>query len=399
MSLRFAKLTRLAIRALPAGAKLTEHGIVVERLSNGDARYSVNVMVDRQRIHRVVGRESDGVTREQAERLIEKLRTDAREGRLNLPKGRKVALSFAEAGDAYLQRLEEEGGKSIPRKTQHLRDRLNPHFGKHRIDAISDFLVKSFIKSRRDAGAEPGTINRELATLSHMLRSAVRWKWIARDRVPAIERLKEGDGRIIALSPEQCERLVDAAVADQDRDLWLFVLVCLHTSMRHGEARRLKWEHFDAHRRRFYIPEAKAGEREQPVTAELAKVLAAEMKARRVKEGYLFGPGPGSKSEYRHTFRKAFRRAAARAELNPNLVTPHVMRHTAITQLVKARVDLPTIQRVSGHRTLAMVLKYTHIDGAHIDDAVDRLAMPVPGGKRTKKSEPPDQAKVRRIRG
>lgn len=224
----------------------------------------------------------------------------------------------------------------------------------------------------------------------------MRWKWITKDRVPAIERLKEGDGRVIALSPDQCARLVDAAVADQDPDLWLFVLICLHTSMRHGEARRLQWEHFDAHRRRFYIPEAKAGEREQPVTAELAKILSAEMKSRGVSKGYLFAPGAGSETEYRHTFRKAFRRAAERAGLDPDLVTPHVMRHTAIARLVKARVDLPTIQRVSGHKTLAMVLKYTHVDGAHIDEAVDLLEMPVP--RTARKAAAPAKTKVRQIR-
>jgi site-specific recombinase XerD len=51
-------------------------------------------------------------------------------------------------------------------------------------------------------------------------------------------------------------------------------------------------------------------------------------------------------------------------------VTPHVMRHTAITKLVQAGVDLPTVQRVSGHKTLAMVLRYTHVHGRHIDDPI-----------------------------
>jgi site-specific recombinase XerD len=32
------------------------------------------------------------------------------------------------------------------------------------------------------------------------------------------------------------------------------------------------------------------------------------------------------------------------------------MRHTAITNLVKAGVDLPTIQKISGHKRLAMVI-------------------------------------------
>ena len=64
------------------------------RQDDGDGRYTVNIMVDGQRIHRVIGKESEGVTRKQAEEFIEKVRTDARQGRLNLPKGRKLTLGF-----------------------------------------------------------------------------------------------------------------------------------------------------------------------------------------------------------------------------------------------------------------------------------------------------------------
>jgi site-specific recombinase XerD len=38
-----------------------------------------------------------------------------------------------------------------------------------------------------------------------------------------------------------------------------------------------------------------------------------------------------------------------RAWLDPEFVTPHMMRHTAITAPVQAGVDLPTIQKISGH--------------------------------------------------
>ncbi len=88
MTLRFLRLDRPSIRRLKTGEKLTEHGITAECLDDGDVRYSVNIMVDGARIHRVVGRESEGVTRTQAEDFIEKVRTEAREGRLSLPKGR-----------------------------------------------------------------------------------------------------------------------------------------------------------------------------------------------------------------------------------------------------------------------------------------------------------------------
>jgi integrase len=48
MAGRFSRLDRSSIRRLQAGAKLAEHGIVVERLADGDCRYAVNIMVDRE---------------------------------------------------------------------------------------------------------------------------------------------------------------------------------------------------------------------------------------------------------------------------------------------------------------------------------------------------------------
>src|SRR5690606_3919833 len=111
MALKFARLTRPALRTLEAGQRIHEHGITAERQQNGDIRYSINIMVDGQRIHRVIGRESDGITREQAERAIETFRTKAREGRLDLAKGRKTHRSFTEAAREYVTRLEETTGE------------------------------------------------------------------------------------------------------------------------------------------------------------------------------------------------------------------------------------------------------------------------------------------------
>ncbi|MGH8615706.1 MAG: hypothetical protein ACREYF_27745 [Gammaproteobacteria bacterium] len=63
MTIRFSRLTRLACRNLAPGDKISEHGITFERLATGDGRYTVNVMVDGVRVHRVIGKETDGVTR------------------------------------------------------------------------------------------------------------------------------------------------------------------------------------------------------------------------------------------------------------------------------------------------------------------------------------------------
>ncbi len=73
-------------------------------------------MVDGQRIQRAIGKESEGVTRTQAEEFIAQARTHAREQRLSLPKGRKLAIGFSEAADEYLARLRSSDGKNYRQK-------------------------------------------------------------------------------------------------------------------------------------------------------------------------------------------------------------------------------------------------------------------------------------------
>lgn len=380
MSLRFSRLTRPKVRALSSGKKISEHGITAERLTNGDIRYSINVMIDRQRIHRVIGRDSEGVTRKQAERAIEVLRTRAREDRLDLPKGKKTHKTLAEAAKEYLQRLTEtlgegqKGFKDLPNKRRILQNYLIPYFGKRRADQVTSFLVKHYQRKRIDDGAKIASINRELATLSHLMNTMVRWKWIKETDRPEINKEDEPRKKIVVLSNENAEALFKAAVGDQDPCAWLFVAIGLNTAMRHSEILRIAWDDIDLEHRRIYIQEAKAGQRIQPITAALAQVLEQERRNRIVGQQYLFpATRSGTKTPYRRDMDRQFQRAVIRAKLDPSKVTPHVMRHTGITKLVEAGIDLPTIQRISGHKTLAMVLRYVHLSDDHIDRSIDTI--------------------------
>jgi site-specific recombinase XerD len=85
-----------------------------------------------------------------------------------------------------------------------------------------------------------------------------------------------------------------------------------------------------------------------------------------------------AKVGHRTRMDRPFKRAVTAAGLDPDTVTPHVMRHTAITNLVKSGADLPTIQKISGHRTLSMVLRYTHVHGGHIDRAIAAIGRTLP---------------------
>jgi len=64
--------------------------------------------------------------------------------------------------------------------------------------------------------------------------------------------------------------------------------------------------------------------------------------------------------------RKQFRRVVEAAGLDPEEIVWHTLRHTAITHLAQAGVDLSTVKRISGHKTLSMVERYSHQNGDHI---------------------------------
>jgi len=371
MSKTFIKLTRPNMRKLVPGEKISENGIAFERLPN-DGVFTVNIMVDGQRIHRVVGRESEGTPRTQAEDFIAKIRNDAKHDRLSLPKGRKVALSFRDAAAKYLDRLRESGGKDMVSKTYQLRLHLVPFFGDTPLSKISTFNIEQYKRHRRQGAntAQPGTVNRELAVLSHLFNQAVDWGWITH-RPGKIKRFSENSGRIVYLTAEQITRLVECAKRDANETIYPFIVIGLETSMRRSEILSIRRENIDIERRVIYLPHAKAGPREQPITKRLADFLAGYLDALPPSE-WLF-PSIAAQSGHVMDVKKSFRRVVKAAGLDIKQVVKHTLRHTAITHLVQSGVDLPTVQRISGHKTLSMVARYAHQNGEHIQSAMDKL--------------------------
>jgi len=292
MKRRAGALTKDAVKRLTTGETLSEAGITVQRLKDGDIRWNINIMVAGRRVHRVIGRESEGAGRADREAFIERVRTEERAERLQLPTGRKTWLSFRQVSERYLKRMEEGAGRNLRAKRQHLNQHLVPFFGDQRADTLTKFTLDRYKRKRLDAKAAPGTVNRELASLKHMLRDAVAAKDLK--TVPCtFEMLKEPKGRTVVLSDAEADKLLKGAIGDQDPDTWLFVAFGLNTAMRHQEILRARFDEIDWDRGRLHIGKAKAGGREQPLTPALVAILKREREQRTDKDGYIFQPrGP-----------------------------------------------------------------------------------------------------------
>ncbi|MDP1565441.1 MAG: tyrosine-type recombinase/integrase [Polaromonas sp.] len=92
----------------------------------------------------------------------------------------------------------------------------------------------------------------------------------------------------------------------------------------------------------------------------------------------LFGqrlfPSPAAREGRTVNLDKPFRRCVLAAGLDVKQVVRHTLRHTTITHLVQAGVDLPAVKRISGHKILSMGECYSYQNGGHTQPAMDRLS-------------------------
>ncbi len=183
---------------------------------------------------------------------------------------------------------------------------------------------------------------------------------------------RENNRRTFVISADEEERLLQAALADSNSYVWLFTKLGLATGLRHSEMLNARFENFDPSRRRLRVKVKGGKRRNQPLTRGITAVLQRELEMAEDPNGWIF-PNPRAASGHLERIVMAFRRTVARAGLDPKVVTPHVMRHTAITRLAEAGADVKTIQEFSGHESLEMVMRYAHAQDRTVDRALDRM--------------------------
>jgi integrase len=151
--------------------------------------------------------------------------------------------------------------------------------------------------------------------------------------------------------------------------------LALETGMRRGEQYSMEWDRVDLERRQLLLLKTKNGTaRVVILTASAVKALE-ELRQRRNPDSKWvcltrYGePMVSPRAWFELVMEEAIKK-------NPALhdVTWHIFRHTYISRLVMAGVDLRTVQELAGHKDIKMTTRYAHLAPSHKLAAVDRLA-------------------------
>jgi integrase len=210
-----------------------------------------------------------------------------------------------------------------------------------------------------------------LATLRRMGRKLVEWG-VMKTAFPVPKLGRERNERTRIVSEEEAQKLLKSALSDPHPYIWLFIKIGLATALRHSEILRMRFDHFDPARRRIKVLTKGGRWREQPLTRSITDLLVQLKRSSQAPDGWIFPSENGRHGHIPH-LSATFRRCVERAGLDPRKITPHTMRHTAITRLAIAGADIKTIQSFSGHESLQMIMRYAHPVDHAIDSALDKL--------------------------
>jgi len=284
------------------------------------------------------------------------------------PKSRVSFNEYAESFKTNYLEVERKNCQSDVYRLNHLAD----YFLGKMLDEIDSEMIRQLKKERLENGNSERTVNRYMALLKRLFNLAIEQGYAKENPVKQVKFYSERDThRSRVLSNAEEIRLL----AESPDYLRCIVLIALHTGLRYGEIKRLKWNHVDFDRKEITVEKTKGKcVRFIPMNRILLQKLGVLKK--------LAGRG-----EYVFSFRSirtAFENACKRAKISGFVF--HDLRRTFGTRLLEQGTDIVTIQRLYGHSSLMVTQLYLHPDDKLGREAVIRLA-----------AEPNERAEIERI--
>lgn len=265
-------------------------------------------------------------------------------------------VTVAEIIDRYL--VEVTPSKRNIREETRLLGKIKEEFGVYFLSAIQAKHVAAWRDRMVNAGRAGSTINHHVNTLSTVIDTAIKeWGYVlAANPCSLIKRAKAGKSRDRRLVGEEESRLLDACGKSTNPWIVPAVKIALETAARQSELLSLVWSDVDLARcvarvRGIDGRDTKNEDpyRDVPLSPRAVSVLRG---LPRSIDDRVFPTAIGA-------FRACFDRSVKRAGIKD--LRFHDLRHEATSRLFEKGLNPMEAAAVTGHKTLQMLKRYTHL--------------------------------------
>ncbi len=230
---------------------------------------------------------------------------------------------------------------------------------------ITGSSYTEYRSKRLGDGSTENNCNRELAYLKALFNELIRHdKWRHENPFAKVRKIKFDEKEMRYLTVDEMDTLLASCRLSKSESLVKVVEVCLRTGARWNEANKLTANdiRIDGDRAWIIYEGTKSGKvRRVPVEPSFARYIRGD----HIGGGFLF-----------KDCLSAFRRALLKSEIDlPVGQASHVLRHTFASHYMMNGGDLLRLQKLLGHSTIVMTMRYAHLAPDALDDVLDKHAL------------------------
>lgn len=289
---------------------------------------------------------------------------------MNDDKNKHRGIPFQKYIDAFLDVMVAERGASVRTIAAYGKDLtdLNGFLSARGIDLrkATRTDLEEYMHSIVKAGLSAKTQGRRLSALREFYRYLYSEDLIKKNPADYLQSPKIGQSLPKYLTENEVKRLIDKA-DENDVRMKTMLEVLYASGMRVSELVGLTVLAVTKDNKTITITGKGNKERIVPLNEPAAVALNEwlihrELSLKRGRVSKWLFPSSGKEGHLtRDGFFKALKKIALAADIDPERVSPHVLRHSFASHLVAHDADLRSVQKMLGHADIATTQIYTHI--------------------------------------
>lgn len=276
-----------------------------------------------------------------------------------------ISPTKLEAGLAHYERVVSILKKGYEQEKYRIAQILRSFLAGRLIHEITSVDIARYRDERlaslnRKTGAfiSPSTVRLEMSLLSNFFDIArIEWGYTAGSNpCKDVRKPKIPPGRDRRLTPREERQILRYTYSHSNPELHSIVVIALATAMRQSEILGLRWEDINFRTRVAHLPDTKNGsKRDVPLSSDAVNALT---RLGLQTQGRVFTyTANGLKSTWRYM----------REQLDIVDLHFHDLRHEAISKMFElGTLDMMEIAAISGHKSLAMLKRYTHLRASRL---------------------------------